>query len=365
MLGAGNVLRTAGRRWYILLAGLIATAGLLTLVPRYVPVTYDLTASVLLLPPANAVAPTGETKPVLNPFLDLGGLDIAAGVLANSLTDTRTVDQIAPEGSGIEYTVEEDASVSGSVLEFAVNARTEAEARAALAQLLELGEARLLQLQDEVAAAPAFQLRLMTVTDNTVAEPNFGNMVRAMIVVGAAGIVLTLLFAVSFDALRRRRKAKVAQRAAAAVADDAAPPADAEPAFPDESSDDDETPPSTEPIEAPETSEPAEEPETSEPAEEPETTEPAEEPETPEPDAEPDTEEPPEGPTEEPEPAEPTEEPEPAEPTEEPEPEPEPEAPRVPAPTASADADPPDESSAEEDDAVQDDAAEPASTRGR
>ncbi|MFF2275652.1 hypothetical protein [Agromyces sp. NPDC058126] len=351
MLGAGSVLRTAGRRWYILLAGLIATAGLLTLVPRYVPVTYDLTASVLLLPPANAVAPTGETKPVLNPFLDLGGLDIAAGVLANSLTDTRTVDQIAPEGSGIEYTVEEDASVSGSVLEFAVNARTEAEARGALAELLELGEARLLQLQDEVAAAPAFQLRLMTVTDNTVAEPNPGNLVRAMIVVGAAGLVLTLLFAVSFDALRRRRRAKIAQRAAAAVAEDATPQADAEGASSDESSKDDDTPtdhPSTDPIEAPETSEPDEEPEPTEPDEGPEPAEPDEEPEPTEPD-------------EEPEPTEPDEEPEPTEPDEEPEPA----EPRVPAPTASAGADPPDEASAEDGDVVEDDAAEPASTRGR
>lgn len=202
-----EVLRTAGRRWYFLVVGLLITAGLAFAVFRIVPITYDVKASVLLLPPSVVQDPTGEPQ-VVNPFLNLGGLDVAAGVLAKALTDTATVETVIPEGSSAEYTVEKDASVSGSVLEVAVNAESEAEALSMLQTLVDLAESRLNDLQEAIDAPSNTEVRLMVVTDNDVAEPNYSTLLRALIVVVAGGIVLTLLLTVSGDALLRRRAAR-------------------------------------------------------------------------------------------------------------------------------------------------------------
>jgi hypothetical protein len=211
-----DILRAAGRRWYVLLAGILLTVGVGYLAVRYVPVTYDITSSVLLLPPSVQQDPQGEDQ-VVNPFLNLGGLDVAAGVLVKALTDSASVEEIIPEGSKTEYTVEKDASVSGSVLEVAVNAQSEDEAVETVNQVLELAETRLAELQDEIDASSQSQVRLMVVTDNAVAEPNYGTLIRALIVVAGAGLALTFLLAVSVDALVRRRRAKKAGTTTAAT----------------------------------------------------------------------------------------------------------------------------------------------------
>ncbi len=202
-----EVLRTAGRRWYFLVVGLLITAGLAFAVFTIVPITYDVKASLLLLPPSVVQDPTGEPQ-VVNPFLNLGGLDVAAGVLAKALTDTATVETVIPDGSSAEYTVEKDARVSGSVLEVAVNAQSETEALSMLQTLVDLAESRLNDLQEAIDAPSNTEVRLMVVTDNDVAEPNYSTLLRALIVVVAGGIVLTLLLTVAGDALLRRRAAK-------------------------------------------------------------------------------------------------------------------------------------------------------------
>ena len=202
-----EVLRTAGRRWYFLVVGLLITAGLAVAVFRIVPISYDVKASLLLLPPSVVQDPTGEPQ-VVNPFLNLGGLDVAAGVLSKALTDTATVETVIPDGSSAEYTVEKDARVSGSVLEIAVNAESETEALSMLQTLIDLAETRLNDLQEAIDAPSNTEVRLMVVTDNDVAEPNYSTLLRALIVVVAGGLVLTLLLTVAGDALLRRRKAK-------------------------------------------------------------------------------------------------------------------------------------------------------------
>ena len=114
-----ELLNAIGRRWYVLVSGVILTAGLVYLALQYVPVTYDVKSSILLLPPRSTLKETDG-----NPFLGLGGLDIVAGVLAKSLTDSESESSIVPAGAKAKYTVQEDASVSGSVLEVAASDET-------------------------------------------------------------------------------------------------------------------------------------------------------------------------------------------------------------------------------------------------
>lgn len=215
-----ELLRAVGRRWYVLVLGLLTIAGLVFLTLRFVPVTYDAKSSILLLPPASAAEKSG------NPFLDLGGLDLVAGVLGKSLTDSESVRSIIPSDSKGEYTVEKDASVSGSVLEVAASGASPKDAFATLDAVLALASERLDQLQTAAGAQADAHVRLMVITNNTVAEPNIASLVRALIVVVAAGLSLTLLLTVTIDsAVRRRRAKKVERQHRQALAQAPAPPA--------------------------------------------------------------------------------------------------------------------------------------------
>lgn len=194
-----ELLRAMSRRWYLVLAGLIVVSGMAYLTLRFIPLTYDVKSSILLLPPTSTIEEGG------NPFLNLGGLDVAAGVLAKSLTDSESNRSVVPAGSKAEYTVQKDASVSGSVLEVAVSDTTASGAFRTLNAVLALADTRMIDLQVSAKALPKSEIRLMVITNNTVAEPNYSALARTLIVVIVAGLIFTLLLAVSVDALLRRR----------------------------------------------------------------------------------------------------------------------------------------------------------------
>ena len=97
------------RRWYIVLLGLLATAGLGMAAATAFPATYAAKANVVFLPPKSAVGDTG------NPYLALGGLDTAASVVAHAMSDSATVHALAESGvSG--FTIEPDLAAGGPVL---------------------------------------------------------------------------------------------------------------------------------------------------------------------------------------------------------------------------------------------------------
>lgn len=221
-----QLFRALGRRWYAVLAGLIilAIAGVLAF--RFVPVTYDARASLLLIPPNKTVVETNG-----NPFLNLGGLDVVAGVLSLSLTDSTTVAKIAPPTSKTTYTVAPDQSIPGSVLDIGVSSRTAKQALDTLGTIEELATTRLHELQDEVNAPQSSQARVMVITNNNKATPNYSSLSRALIVVVAAGLVLTFLLTIALDAIiRRRSDRKAARQPAHATEPDDQPGADDKPA---------------------------------------------------------------------------------------------------------------------------------------
>lgn len=195
-----EILRALGRRWYVLIAGVLVTAVFVVLALRVVPLTYDVKTSILLLPPTSSVTETG------NPFLNLGGLDVVAGVLERSVTDSESVEKVVPKGSKAEYTVQQDASVSGSVLQVDATDTTSAGAFRILNAVVALAKTNLTALQNEVSAKPSDQVRLLVITNNTVATPDYASLIRLLIVVLAVGVVLTLFAAVSIDAVARRRR---------------------------------------------------------------------------------------------------------------------------------------------------------------
>ncbi|WEO76929.1 hypothetical protein BJQ94_16465 [Cryobacterium sp. SO2] len=187
------------RIWWVLLGGGIVTLGLVNLTLHLVPLTYDVTASVVLLPPITSVEANG------NPFLDLGGLDVVAGVLATAITDSESTENVAPAGSGASYTVQKDASVSGSVLQVAVTDTSPDAAFSTLDAVLTLAKDRLEELQVSVSAPAEDHVQLMVITNNVIAEPNTSSLIRTLIIVLAAGLAATVALAVAvYYPLRRR-----------------------------------------------------------------------------------------------------------------------------------------------------------------
>ncbi|WP_167137886.1 hypothetical protein [Diaminobutyricimonas sp. TR449] len=202
-----DILRAAGRRWYVLVAGFLATAGLAYGILQIVPITYDLRASFLLIPP-----PLSTEERDANPFLHLGGLDIVAGVLAKALNDESTVEEVIPKGDTTEYTVQADGSVPGSVLEIVTVSEEPDVALSVTRDVLARAEVRLAELQDAVDAHPRAEIDMMVITDNTKATPDPSGLVRALIAAIGAGLAITFLLAVSVDALVLRRRDRRSQR---------------------------------------------------------------------------------------------------------------------------------------------------------
>lgn len=202
-MNIASIARAAGRRWYVLLLGLFMTAGLAYFAFQIVPVTYDVRASFLLIPPLTDEKPTDD-----NPFLHLGGLDIAAGVLAASLNDGATMERLAPKDEKGEYFVQPDDSVAGSVLEVVATGRSSAQAFEILNGVLAVSETRLVDLQDSVHASPSSQITMMVITDNTVAKQDTSTMVRILIMVAVGGLALTGALAVAVDSIVRRVKSR-------------------------------------------------------------------------------------------------------------------------------------------------------------
>jgi hypothetical protein len=201
-----ETMRALGRRWYVLLTGMLLTGGLVYGTLNVVPLTYDVQASLLLMPPADSPANNG------NPFLNLGGLDVVAGVLTKSLTDESSGAVIAPHGSDAKYEVAVDATVPGSVLAVTATDITPRGALAVLGRVQSLAESKLSDLQADAGSAANDRVHLMVITSNETPTPDYSSLLRPLLVVIAGGIVVSLLCTVAVDALIRSRRLRTAAR---------------------------------------------------------------------------------------------------------------------------------------------------------
>ncbi|MCZ9336497.1 chain length determinant protein, partial [Streptomyces sp. TRM76130] len=95
-----EIVRVMRRRWYVLLPGLLLTAGLLAVVAVLVPVSYQSQSTVLLLNSAKATADY-DGNPFLSTQTSLTGM---ADSLARSLTSDDSLREL--ESRGAEGTFE-------------------------------------------------------------------------------------------------------------------------------------------------------------------------------------------------------------------------------------------------------------------
>ncbi|KIS28155.1 hypothetical protein TV39_06210 [Arthrobacter sp. SPG23] len=197
-----------------MLAGLLITAGMSFWVFRVAPVTYEATANVALIPPPTAVI-SGD-----NPFLYMGGLDQAMGVLTVKVNSDSVRGPIEEAYPGAEYSTEHDTTTSGPIVRVKVSGDSSATTLEVLNRVLEVMPATITSLQDELSLPQASRISLLTLgidKDTTlVGEAR----TRALLVVAALGLAGTLLVTGLADKRLIKRRGKKHVGTPASLPDD-------------------------------------------------------------------------------------------------------------------------------------------------
>lgn len=202
------------RRWYFIVVGILITAAVAYFAYGETPVKYQATGSVALVPPPTAVI-SGD-----NPFLYMGGLEQALGVLTVKLNSPEVKRPILEQFPDIEYTTTRDPSTNGPIVLVSVTGSTSAETLGALEEVLAAVPANLGVLQDTLKLSQESKMTSMPLSSDEKATVNNSARTRTLLFVAAAGAAATLLLTGQLDKiLLRRRSAKASRRGGARSAD--------------------------------------------------------------------------------------------------------------------------------------------------
>ena len=214
-----DVALALGRRWWIIVLGLAATAGGIYAVFLYVPATQEITSRVLLLPPKSTVTETG------NPYLQLGGLREAVDMLGVSLTDQQTLLGLKQISEDADIEVVADPVASAPILLIKIQDPSPNAAREIRDRLLALVDTRLDGLQQGIGVPVKNRVTSTLVSSDVQAEEVGRDQLRAAVIAGLAGLAATLALAVVLDAAILRRRARRGE--ASGPAEDSGTPQDA------------------------------------------------------------------------------------------------------------------------------------------
>ncbi|MCF4119992.1 hypothetical protein L1785_03280 [Antribacter sp. KLBMP9083] len=205
-----EIVRALGRRWYVVLLGLLLTGWLGYGAWVLTPPVYTARGLLLLLPSDQAVGEGG------NPFLVLGGLDLPARILVAYYESDVAKDQVAEVAPDAEYVVAIEESTRGPVIAVDVKEKTPEAAVAALGYIADSIPRELGRLQQEVDAPPESVVQSMQLTMDEEATTDNSGTVRALIAAVGAGLVTTGLMALGADGLALRRRDTVRQKSSGA-----------------------------------------------------------------------------------------------------------------------------------------------------
>ncbi|WP_405218121.1 hypothetical protein [Agrococcus sp. Ld7] len=194
-----NVLRVFARRWYVVLLGVLLTAGLAYGAALAAPSEFRSRALILLLPSQEAVGEDG------NPFLALDGLEQPASLVAAYFSSAAAQEEVAAQSETATFSVDLDAQVRGPVILIQVTDETEAQSLATLGYLRDRVPEELRRLQEGVGAPASSFITSMVLTSDAEATRDNGAAVRLIIAVLVLGAIGTgfLTFVVDGSLARR------------------------------------------------------------------------------------------------------------------------------------------------------------------
>lgn len=195
-----EVLRALGRRWYVVVAGLLVTGALTFVAFTTSPPEYHARGLVLLLPSDAAVGKGG------NPFLQLSGLEQPAGILVASFSSAPARAEVQQRSPTADYTVGIDDSTRGPVIAVDVTAVSEAETMDTLNHLVARIPEELARLQTQVDAPADTTISSMVLTVDDKAEVSRAGTIRMVIAALVVGLVGTGAAGYAVDGLIQRRR---------------------------------------------------------------------------------------------------------------------------------------------------------------
>jgi hypothetical protein len=187
-------------RWYVTLTGLLLTVGLCAAAAFKVPVQYEAKSVTLLLP--------APTQTATNPYTNLSSLAGLTDVLSPLLAAPEVTARVKKTGNVGTYTVSKDVSSSGPIVLIAATSDTPAHATKLATYVTNLIPGTLKSLQsslpNSVPASAYITSRVINPVDKTT--PVTKNRTRALVVAGAAGLLLTALLVVGVERWANRRR---------------------------------------------------------------------------------------------------------------------------------------------------------------
>lgn len=197
------------RRWYMVLIGIMLTAAAGLFVFRTVPVTFEATSSLVLIPPVTTVS--GGS----NPYLYMGGLDQALSVLTVRMNSPVVADPILGKDPELSYAMGKDMTTAGPIMVISAAGDTEARTLNVLNQIVKSVPSNMKILQDQLQIPADTRITVMTIVTDTTAKAVNKKQIRSLLTVIAGGLALTLLLTALFDrAFIRLRKWRTGRRRA-------------------------------------------------------------------------------------------------------------------------------------------------------
>lgn len=188
------------RRWYLLLIGLILTVVAVFAVFDTVAPTYEAKASMVLVPPQVAVT-KGD-----NPFLYLGGLDQALGVLQVKVTAPEIAGPLVERFEGSEVAVTQDDATSGPILVVSVTGPDQTATMGLLREMQKTVPKTLTDLQDQLKVPDSSVITTLTLSTDEKPTVVRKKQIQLTAVVGALGVGGTVLLTGLADGLLIRRR---------------------------------------------------------------------------------------------------------------------------------------------------------------
>jgi hypothetical protein len=216
-----EIFRVTRRRWYVLLPGLLLTAGLVAAVVLLVPVTYQSQSTVQLLNSPKATVAYGG-NPFLSTQTSLTGM---ADSLARNLNSDGSVRELKSRGATGTFEAKIADNAQGPLMWLTVTGTDRAAVLASDRILTAYATDRLKQFQEQQSVDPKAMIQMMTIVVPQPPVAQTKTRLEYMIMAGGMGLVLSLIAVFYVEARRRPRPVVTPEEPAPAV--DAPEPAPA------------------------------------------------------------------------------------------------------------------------------------------
>lgn len=202
-----DVVRALGRRWLVVIVGLIMTGALSYGAFLSSPPTYHARGLVLLLPSETAVGKGG------NPFLQLSGLEQPAAILVATFSSASSREDVERRSPSADFSVVIDESTRGPVIAIDVTTSNKQQTMDTLNYLVSLVPKELARLQQEVDAPRGTDIGSMPLVIDSKAETIRAATIRVVIAALLVGVVATGAAAYAIDAMLQRRRLRTPEGA--------------------------------------------------------------------------------------------------------------------------------------------------------